>query len=145
MAPVYGWDPRRKLIGFQANSHVTIKVHDFNKLGPLIDSFSQVDTSDSINLSYTLENIESAKAKAVEDAYRKARNNAEALARAGGRTLGAMSYASVDANEFIPQPRPMMMKAQHMVNDSAAPSPLQDFTPSKITMTAHVNVLFLLK
>jgi hypothetical protein len=145
MAPVYTWNPKRKLVGFQVNSHVTIKVHDFTKLGPVIDSFSQVDTTDSLSISYTLESIESAKAKAVEDAYRKAHLTAETLSRSGGRTLGAMTYASVDANEFIPQPRPMMMKAQRIGAENAVPSPIQDFTPSTVTLTAHVNVLFELK
>jgi uncharacterized protein YggE len=143
MTPVYNWNPKRKLTGYQVNSHITIKVHDFTKLAPVLDSFSQVDTTDGLNISYTLENIEAAKAKAVEDAYHKAHLTAEALAHAGGRVLGAMSYASVDANQFVPQPRVMMMKARQA--DAAAPSPLQDFAPTAITMTAHVNVLFKLK
>ncbi len=145
MTPVYTWGAKRKLVGFQVNSHVTVKIHDFNKLGPVIDSFSQVETTDSLNISYTLENIESAKAKAVEDAYRKARLTAETLARAGGRSLGGMSYASVDASEYIPQPRPMMMRAQMSADKLAAPSPVQDFAPAKVAVTAHVNVLFQLK
>lgn len=142
MTPAYSWSPKRKLVGFQVNSHVTIKVHDFNKLGPVIESFSQVDTTDSLSISYILENIELAKTKAVEDAYRAAHRSAEALARAGGRTLGAMSYASVDASEFTPRPIPVMMRAQVA---NGAPSPVQDFAPVKIEMTAHVNVLFQLK
>lgn len=144
MTPVYNWSPKRKLVGFQVNSHVTIKVHDFNKLGPVIESFSQVDTTDTLSISYILENIEQAKAKAVEDAYRAAHRNAEVLARAGGRTLGAMSYASVDASEFTPRPIPMLMKAR-AANNLTEPSPVQDFAPAKIEMTAHVNVLFQLK
>ena len=44
---------------------------------PSSTAFSQIDTSDGVSLSYTLEDIEAAKAKAVEDAYRKARLNAE--------------------------------------------------------------------
>jgi len=143
MTPAYNWNPKRKLVGFQVNSHITIKIHDFSKLGPVLDSFSQVDTTDSLNISYTLENIEAAKAKAVEDAYHKAHLTAETLAHVSGRVLGPMSYASADVNQFAPQPRPMMMRAQKM--DAAAPSPLQDFAPTMITMTAHVNVLFQLK
>lgn len=144
MTPVYKWEPKRKLIAFQVNSHVVIKVHDFSKLGPILDSFSQVDTSDSLSLSYTLENIASAKAKAVEDAYRSARRNAEVLARAGERTLGAMTYASIDASDFVPQPRPMMRMAAK-ANALAASSPIEEFAPAKVTMTAHVNILFQLK
>lgn len=142
MSPTYIWKPDRKLTGYQVNSHVTVKIHDFSKLGPLLDSFSRVATSDSLSLSYTLENMESAKAKAVEDAYQSAHRNAEALARAGGRTLGEMSYASVDANNFVPQPRSMLMKARAA---EASASPIQDFTPTKITITAQVDVLFKLK
>ncbi len=106
MTPTYTY-PKRKIVGYQVSSHVTIKVHDFGKLAPIIESFSQAETTDSLSVSYTLENIEAAKAKAVEDAYCKTHDNAEALARAGGRMLGVMTYASVDATEFVPQPRPM--------------------------------------
>jgi uncharacterized protein YggE len=143
MTPAYQWNPKRKLVGFQVNSNVIIKVHDFEKLGALTDTFSQLESDEGITISYTLDKMDAAKAKAVEDAYRRARMNAEALAHAAGRSLGAMSYASVDANEFVPQPRPMMMRAQNMAK--AAPSPMEDFAPAKITVTAHVNVLFQLK
>ncbi len=144
MTPAYDSSPKRKIVGYQVSSQVTVKVHDFAKLSPIIESSSQADTTDSLNLRYTLENMESAKGKAVEDAYQKAHHNAEALAHAGGRAIGAMSYASVDVNEIMLQPRPMM-KAQAMNRAAAEPSPMQDFTPSKITITAHVNVLFQLK
>jgi uncharacterized protein YggE len=145
MTPVYSWSGKRSLVGFQVNSHVTVKVHDFSKLDELIESFSQVDKTDGLNLSYTLLDIESAKAKAVEDAYRKAHLAAETLARAGDRSLGTMSYASVDVSVSAPQPRPIMYRAQAEKNEVAAPSPIQDFAPGQITTTAHVNVLFHLK
>jgi uncharacterized protein YggE len=144
ITPVYKWEPKRKLVAFQVNSHVTIKVHDFGKLGSIIESFSQVDTTDSLGLGYTLENVEAAKAKAVEDAYRTARHNAEILARAGGRTLGVMSYATVDANDFVPQPRPVM-RMEAKANALASVSPIEDFAPAKVEITAHVNLLFQLK
>ncbi len=145
MAPAYDNSPKHKIVGYQVSSQVTVKIHDFTKLGPIIEGSSQTDTTNSLNLSYTLENIELAKGKAVEDAYQKARHNAEALGRAGGRAVGAMSYASVDVNEIMFQPRPMMMKAQVLNRAAEEPSPVQDFTPSQVTITAHVNVLFQLK
>jgi hypothetical protein len=52
-----------------------------------------------------------------------------------------MSYASVDAAEFVPQPRPMMMAK--MATENA--SPIQDFAPAAVIVTAHVNALFTLK
>jgi hypothetical protein len=38
----------------------------------------------------------------------------------------------------------MTMKAQRMTMD-AAQAPMEEFTPQKITVTAHVNALFNLK
>ncbi len=85
------------------------------------------------------------KRKLLAYAYRRARMNGEAVARAGGRVLGNLSYASVDTFEPIPIVRgrlaqPMMMRAQ-----SEAASPTAEFTPQSITVTAHVNALFELK
>lgn len=39
MTPVYVWNPKRKLTGFQVSSRVIIKIHDFSKLAPLVESF----------------------------------------------------------------------------------------------------------
>ena len=55
--------------------------------------------SGSKRYTKALENIDEAKNKAVEDAYRRARNSADTLARTSGRTLGDLSYASVDTFE----------------------------------------------
>ena len=65
------------------------------------------------------------------------------LARASGRTLGELSYASVDTFE---NQRPMPHMARAMAaNMNAAPAPTEEFTPQTVTVTAHVNVLFNLK
>ena len=42
------------------------------------------------SVNYTLEDIEQAKAKASEDAFKKARNQAAAVATASGRSLGEL-------------------------------------------------------
>ena len=57
-----------------------------------------------------------------------------------------MSYASVDASDYSSAPRPMLMRMEDKLAASATmASPVEDFAPSKITLTAHVNVLFQLK
>jgi uncharacterized protein YggE len=99
--------------------------------------------SDTQSLAYTLEEMESAKSKAVEDAYRRARQAADAVAKASGRTLGELSYASVDTFENTPIIRPM--GAQFKAMAMAAPAPTEEFTPQTVTVTAHVNALFNLK
>jgi uncharacterized protein YggE len=87
--------------------------------------------------------MDEAKSKAVEDAYRRARASAETLAHASGRALGELSYASVDTFEN-PRPVPRMSRPMAMRAEAAAP-PTEEFTPQNVTVTAHVNALFILK
>jgi hypothetical protein len=94
--PVYEWKPKQRVIGYRVTTDVTLKLKDFAKVGPITQQLADANVSETQTLSYTLENIDEAKNKAVEDAYRQARNSAETLARASGRTLGELSFASVD-------------------------------------------------
>ncbi len=145
LQPVYDYrNPKRKVVGYRVNSAVTLKLKDFSKIGAIVEQLSNIDVTANQTLSYTLENVETAKTHAVQDAVRRARESAQAAAAAGGRTLGEMAYASVDVAEpIVPGPRPMYstMRAEA----AATPAPTAEFTPQNITVTAHVNALFLLK
>lgn len=143
--PVY--DPKtqkQKLIGYRVTANVALKLKDFSKIGPITQQLSDANVSESLNLNYTLENIDEAKNKAVEDAYRRARSSADAIARTSGRVLGELSYASVDTFEPIRILAPHMARAMSAMSN-AAPAPTEEFTPQNVTVTAHVNALFNLK
>ena len=142
--PVFDWkNPLHRVVGYRVTTDVTLKLKDFAKVAPLTQQLADANVSESQSLTYILENIDQAKDKAVENAYRRARDSAEALARASGRTLGELSYASVDTYE--PQrpifPRPMAARAMA----AATPAPNEEFTPQTVAVTAHVNALFNLK
>jgi uncharacterized protein YggE len=142
--PVYDWkNPKQKVIGYRVTTDVTLKLKDFSKIGPITQQLADANVSETQTLNYTLDAIDEAKNKAVEDAYRRARNSADALARASGRTVGELSYASVDTfeNQRIFAPRVRSMAAM----DKSAPAPTEEFTPQTVTVTAHVNALFNLK
>jgi|SRR5579859_195488 len=142
--PVYEWKPKQRVIGYRVSADATLKLKDFSKVGPITQQLAEANVSETQTLSYTLENMDDAKNKAVEDAYRRARNSAETVARASGRTLGELSYASVDTfeNPRVVMPR-MARSMAAMAN--AAPAPTEEFTPQAVTVTAHVNALFSLK
>jgi uncharacterized protein YggE len=143
--PMYDWkDPKRKIIGYRVATDVTLKLKDFSKIGPITQQLADANVSETQTLNYALETIDEAKNKAVEDAYRRARNSADAVARASGRTIGELSYASVDTfeNQRVPVPR-MARPMAAMAN--AAPAPTEEFTPQTVTVTAHINALFNLK
>jgi len=123
----------------------TVKLKDFAKVGPITQQLADANVSETQTLSYVLENIDDAKNKAVEDAYRRARNSAETLARASGRTLGDLSYASVDTFENPRVVMPHMARTMSAMANAAPPAPTEEFTPQTVTVTAHVNALFQLK
>ncbi len=137
-------NPKQRVIGYRVTTDVTLKLKDFAKVGPITQQLAEANVSETQTASYTLENMDEAKNKAVEDAYRRAHNSAETLARASGRTLGELSYASVDTFET---PRIMMARAARpmVAMANAAPAPTEEFTPQTVTVTAHVNALFNLK
>ncbi len=146
VSPVYDWkNPKRKLVAYRVSSNITVKVRDFSKVGPLAEQFANMDVTENQSINYTLENTDAAKAKAVDDAFRKAKANAVVVAQAGGRQLGNLVYASVDTSEMMPTPRPMAMRAMAMKAEAAPPPPTEEFSAQKITITAHVNAMFGLK
>ncbi|HEY6969261.1 MAG TPA: SIMPL domain-containing protein [Candidatus Angelobacter sp.] len=143
--PMYDWkNPKHKVIGYQVASNVSLKLHDFSKVGPITQQMADIDSTENQSLSYTLENIDAAKLKATEDAMRKARAEANAVAVAGGRTLGDLLYAAVDVNEpVVPVPmRPMAMASR---GATPPPAPTEGFTPQLVTINAHVNAMYGLK
>jgi uncharacterized protein len=145
LEPVYDYrNPKRKLIGYRANSAVTLKVTDFSKVPPITQGLSDLDITDNQSISYDLQNIEAAKTKAAQDALQHARATANAVVTTAGRALGDVVYLGVDT--FEPQ-RPMPMRAAKMSvgATNAQPEPTAEFSVEKITITAHVNAIFAMK
>ena len=143
LQPVYDYtNSKRRLIGYQANSHVSIKLTDFNKIAPLVQGFTDIDITGDQSVNYTLENIDQAKALAVKDGYKRALILADTIATAGEKSVDEMVYASIDTFENSP-PRIAMFRKSAMME--SAPAPTELFGTQKITITARVNVLFGLK
>jgi uncharacterized protein YggE len=141
--PMYDWkNAKQKVIGYRVTADVTLKLKDFSKIGPITQQLAEANVSERQTLNYILENIDEAKNRAVEDAYRRARNSADTLARASGRSLGDLSYASVDTFENA---RPVPMRMARAMSVAPAAAPTEEFTPQAVTVTAHVNALFNLK
>ena len=143
--PMYDYKPKQHVLGYRVTTDVTLKLKDFSKIGPITQQLAEANVSETQTLNYILENMDEAKNRAVEDAYRRARNSAETVAHASGRMLGDLSYASVDTFENPHLPMPRMARAMAVAPNAATPAPTEEFTPQNVTVTAHVNALFNLK
>ncbi len=145
--PQYDWkNQTHKVIGYQVRTSVSLKLKDFSKIGPITQQLADASVGESQSLSYTLDSTEEAKSKAVADAYRRARASAQSLADASGRALGELSYATVDTFENIRILAPIARRAMTpMAMGAAVPTPTEEFSPQNVTVTAHVNAMFVLK
>ncbi|MGA9529962.1 MAG: SIMPL domain-containing protein [Terriglobales bacterium] len=143
--PQYNWkDAKHRIIGYQVTTSVSLKLKDFSKIGPITQQLADASVGESQSLSYILEATDEAKGKAVADAYRRARASAQSLANASGRTLGELSYASIDTFENVRIMAPMA-RMKSMAAMANAPAPTEEFSPQNVTVTAHVNAMFTLK
>ena len=146
LQPVYDFrTAKRKLVGYRVNTNVSLKLKDFSKIAPIVQQLADTDITENQTVSYTLDDIDAAKTHAVEDAYRRARESANAVARAGGRTLGELSYASVDTFENVRIVAPMNPRVMQSMGAVSAPAPTAEFSPQNIQVTAHVNAMFALR
>jgi uncharacterized protein len=145
--PVYDWkNPKHKVIAYRVTTDISLKLRDFTKIGALTEQLADIEDTQNQSVNYTLEDIDQAKAKASEDALKKARNQANAVATASGRTLGELMYASVDVSQQFAVPMAIPMKSRAMTFGAAnTPAPTEEFTPQTVTINAHVNALFALK
>lgn len=144
LQPVYDYkDPKRRVVGYRVSNSVSLKLKDFSKVGAIVQQLGAQEFNENVNLGYTLEDLDAAKQRAVQDAFQRARAEAATVAKAGSRELGELSYASVDT--IVPtRPFPMAMSRGAMA-PAAAPAPTEEFSPNKITVTARVSAVFALK
>jgi uncharacterized protein YggE len=145
--PLLDWSSaKRKLVGYIVNFSVTVKFKDLNKVNSIVQGLVEMDITDNQSVGYLLEKMDAAKSKAIEDAYGRAREEAEVLAHAGGRTLTALLSASVDTTESTPSPIPMY-RANNVSKNSLAEiqPPTGAFSAQRVLMTAHVTAVFGLK
>lgn len=143
LQPVYDWkSPKQRIVGYRVTSSVILKLKDFTKVGPLTQAFSAIEETENQSVGYMLDNMEAAKQKAVEDAFQKAKASATTVAKAGGRTLGDLNYASVDTFEHVQPPMQMMATRGKAMALEGADAVTAEFTPQKITVTARVNAMF---
>lgn len=146
LSPQYDWkNPKHRVVGYQVTTSVSLKLKDFSKIGPVTQQLADASVGESQSLSYTLDSTEEAKSQAVADAYRRARASAESLAKASGRVLGELSYASVDTSENIRVLAPVPRRVMAMGAMTPAPAPTEEFSPQNVKITAHVNAMFVLK
>jgi uncharacterized protein len=126
--PVY--DDRGSPSRYTAVSSVSVDVTDLDQLGSIVDTALGAGATNVSQLSFEAASPERARARAIEEAFARAREDADTLARAAGGRLGPPLSLSTDqgGRGFS---EPVMMRAAAV--GTQLPSP-------EVTISASVSV-----
>ncbi len=152
LAPSYERDKKDKAKSYAVRGTLTVKVHDFSLIGPLLGSAVQEGIVDFRSLTYSLQDEEGAKQKAVAAAMKNAVGRATAALAQNGQKPGAIRYASLDVRQLIG----VMQLSSAMEADEFSPlaglpmngktdryaATLPSVAPEKITVSAKVQCAF---
>lgn len=150
IAPMY--DRSRKAKAYLVEGHVTLKVQDFSKVGPIMDDAVQDGIADFHSLKYSLANEEAAKKKAVADAMQRALGRATVALEQSHQKLGSVRFVNLEVKNMtgIAEIRSQYMEENEsggmslFAHKKAAPPPpmAPPVQPGKINVTATIQCIF---
>lgn len=134
----YKRDQPPRLIGYQAQNMLMIRLRDLGAVGATLDALVDAGVNQVNGPDFGLDNPESAQDEARVAAMKKARARAELYAAAAGLKVGRILTISENAG-YAPSPMPKMMARAAMDMAESAPTPV---APGEVSINATVNVTF---
>lgn len=158
LAPSYERDHKNKARSYSVQGQITLKVHDFSLIGPLLDGAVEDGIVEFRSMTYSLEDEEAAKERAVAQAMHAAVGRATAALAQNGQKVGAVRTASLDVKQLVGVAQIQAYQLSEAIevqngvvdtNDrrrAAAPPPVMPpVRPQKITVSASVQCAFEIK
>jgi uncharacterized protein YggE len=153
LTPSYDKDRNKKPKSYYVQGEITLKVHDFVLIGPILDGAVQDGIVDFRSLTYSLQDEERAKESAAANAMKNAVGRATAALAQNGQKVGAIRYASLDVRQLVgvTQFNTLQVAALETVevtsgavaeHKAPAPPPPPPVRPQKITVSATVQAAF---
>lgn len=131
---------KQVITGYQASMTVRVKVRDIGKLGEVISAANAAGANSINGPTFTVADPAPFRAKAIEKAVADARKSAEAMAKAAGKSVGAvLAITSQDVSSIPPSP----MYDSALLRGGAEKSVAIE--PGQLDITANVTVIFELK
>lgn len=155
----YGVDPRYQyfpcngreacrppqIMGYTVTQTTRVKVRDFSVVGDLLSGVVTQGANSVSSLSFTQDNPEAARNEAREDAMKKAREQAQRTAGAGGFGLGRLVSVSENAPGFpgpIPYGMGGDMEAKSAVGLQVAPDSAPVVQPGSQDVTVNITLTY---
>lgn len=101
VAPVYEGDRKKRARSYYVQGDVVLRIHDFSRIGPILDGSVEDGVADLRSLAYSLADEEAAKRQAVAVAMKRAIGRASVALEQKGQKLGALRYMSLDVKQLV--------------------------------------------
>lgn len=121
--------------GYRVMNTVMVTMDDITRVGAVIDAALAAGANRVNGVRFGLRDPQAFRQRAIDDAVRRARADAEALAAALGVTLGQVREAYT---ADVGMPQPVMMQRMEMA-DAAASTPI---SPGEQTVRATVIIVY---
>jgi len=99
--PFYEGDRKKKAKSYLVQGQITLKIRDFSKIGPILESSVDDGIPDFRSLTYSLADAEAAKQKAAAEAMKRAVGRASAALEQKGQKVGALRFANLDVKQLV--------------------------------------------
>lgn len=99
---------KNKMIGYELNQSVMVKVRDIKKVGDLVSQIGALNVSNISGVEFVVDNKEKYELEAREQAIKKAKDQAKKLAKQLGVRLGKILYF----NDNLGYPQPYIMHSE---------------------------------
>jgi uncharacterized protein len=150
VSPFYEGERKKRARSYSVQGEIKLRIHDFSKIGPILEGTVEDQVSDFRSLTYSLSDEEAAKRQAVAQAMRRAMGRADAALEPKGQKVGGLRYMNVDvqqvgavANLDFDRLEQFSRLGQGLAGKALPPPPPPPAaTPEKITVTAKVQCAF---
>lgn len=132
-----------KLVGYSSTNRFTVVTADLEGVGALIDAAVAAGATQVDSISFFLDDEEKVRQQALLQAGRKARDEAETVARSLAVTLGEVLEASTATGTA---PGPVFYGRERMaMMTTAAPAPATEMVPGNLEVGASMTVTFAIR
>lgn len=132
--------PPAEIAGYTITQTVSVKIRDFVKIGAILSGAAQKGANQISQLEFSIDDPVVLQNKSKQEAIEKARQQAEAIAQAGGFKIGRL--ISVDENSASPYPARIMGVYAEKASSVATPSVIE---PGSQEITATVTLRYEIK
>jgi len=138
--PNYDYRAGQRIVGYNVNIILRVKVKDFDKINQVIDiaTTSGVNQIGQLNFTIDEEKLEQLKMEARKQAIEKGKNKAKEIASAGGLRLGRIVNISENVVSPFPQTQYMLEKAV----GGEEPQPSTQIQPGESEITISVTLSY---